>query len=130
MLKFFKQFFATNKSAAQTLSEEDLEGFSQKIHEICDNVEKKNLNYVNDTIESTSGHNNYKLVKAGAYFVKECVWTFNTHYASEFSKADYIKEFIIYCREVEDDFEKHNYDPDGVGGGTITDIMLNLSDTL
>jgi len=128
MFKFLKGLFSSQLAIEPPVTEAELATFTQIIHEICDSVEKKNLTYVNDTIESTSGHNNYKLVKSAAYFVKECVWTFNTHYASEFSKNDYFKEFVIYFREIEHGFEDHYYDPDGVGGGTLTDIIQNIGD--
>jgi hypothetical protein len=95
---------------------------------VCDSVEVKNLKLVSNTIESTSGHNNHHLVKAAVYFVKECVWVFNTEYASDYSSADYFNEFIVYIREVQSDFENRNYDPDGVAGGTVTDIVLKITD--
>ena len=61
------------------------------------------------------------------YFVKECVWEFNSEYAKDYAKSDYLNEFVIYLREVQHEFEQHHYDPDGVGGGTITDIILKIT---
>ncbi len=122
IFNFFKRFSFLKKA----LTKEDLTLFAQQINDICDSVEEKNLTLVSNTIESTSGHNNYNLVKAGVYFVKECVWMFNSEYASEYAKADYFNEFIIYIKEVLHEFEQHHHDPDGVGGGTITDILMQI----
>jgi hypothetical protein len=108
------------------LTENELTQFRDHIHQICDSVQEKNLSLVGHSIQSTSGHNNYKLVKAAVYFVKECVWTFNRNYANDYAKADYFNEFIIYIREVEKDFEQQNYDPDGACCGTITDILNKI----
>jgi len=60
--------------------------------------------------------------------VTECNWIFNSHYAKDYSSEDYYLEIIRYVREVEDDFEQRNYDPDGAGGGTITDVINALKD--
>ncbi|GAA6170695.1 hypothetical protein NBRC116592_03650 [Colwellia sp. KU-HH00111] len=69
IFNFIKRFIFPKKA----LTKEDLTLFAQQINDICDNVEEKNLTLVSNTIESTSGHNNYNLVQAGVYFVKECV---------------------------------------------------------
>ncbi|GAA6170696.1 hypothetical protein NBRC116592_03660 [Colwellia sp. KU-HH00111] len=52
---------------------------------------------------------------------------FNSEYANEYAKADYLNEFIIYIKDVQHEFEQHHNDPDGVAGGTITDIVLKIT---
>lgn len=126
MIFDFLKHFSFPKKA---LTKEDLTLFAQQINDICDNVEAKNLTLVSNAVESTSGHNNYNLVKASVYFVKECVWVFNSEYASDYSKDNYYNEFIIYINEVQHEFEQHHNDPDGVGGGTITDILMMIKRT-
>jgi len=130
VLNFLKRFNlfgkVTEQSPIEKISEQDLALFAQHINELCDNIEEKNLTLVSNTVESTSGHNNHRLVQAAGYFVKECVWMFNSEYASEYVKADYFNEFIVYIKEVQHEFEQHHYDPDGVGGGTITDIVKQI----
>ncbi len=126
MLKLFKCFSFFKSDHSQKLTKEDLTLFRQQLHNICDIVEAKNLTLVSNIIESTSGHNNHNLVKAAVYFVKECVWVFNSEYASEYSKDNYFNEFIVYITEVQHEFESRNYDPDGVGGGTITDVLNKI----
>jgi len=130
VLNFLKRFSlfgkVTEQSPIEKISEQDLALFAQQINDFCDTVEEKNLTLVSNIIESTSGHNNYRLVKAAVYFVKECVWVFNCEYAKEYAKEDYFSEFIIYIKEVQHEFEQHHHDPDGVGGGTITDIINRM----
>lgn len=130
ILSLFKRFNFFNKTfkqaPMQALTKEDLTLFAKQINDICDTVEEKNLTLVSNLIESTSGHNNYNLVKAAVYFVKECVWVFNSEYANEYVKTNYMNEFINYLREVQHEFEQHHHDPDGVGGGTITDIVNQI----
>jgi len=134
LLNIFKRFNLFKQSVTQppiqALTKEDLAKLAQQINELCDRVEEKNLTLVSNTIESTSGHNNHRLVQAAVYFVKECVWVFNSNYAGEYAIAEYTNEFIVYIREVEHEFEKRHYDPDGVGGGTITDILIKIKNQL
>jgi hypothetical protein len=119
-------FFLKELLLTIELTESELAQFSDHIHQICDSVQERNLTLVSNAIESTSGHNNHKLVVSAVHFVKECVRGFNRNYANDYAKSDYFNEFIVYTREVERDFEKKNYDPDGVGGGTITDILNKI----
>jgi len=122
MFKFFKKL----GWFSPVLTEQILADYAVQVRSICHTIEQQNLAIVNDAIETSSGHNNYKLVQAAIYFLTECNWVFNTNYAQDYSSADYFVEFIRYIREVEDDFEQRNYDPDGVGGGTITDVLNAL----
>ena len=126
IFSFIKRFIFPEK----LLTKKDLTLFAQQINDICDSVEEKNLTLVSNVIESTSGHNNRKLVQAAVYFVKECVWVFNSEYASDYSKDNYFNEFTVYINEVQHEFEQHHHDPDGVGGGTITDIINRIKTEL
>ncbi|GAA6170717.1 hypothetical protein NBRC116592_03870 [Colwellia sp. KU-HH00111] len=135
MFNFLKRFNALKKPAKnlsnQSFSDQELAQFAEVINTLCDSVEVNNLSLVSNAIESTSGHNNFKLVKAASYFVKECAWMFNNKYASDCLKgrtqqADYFNEFIIYVNEIRHEFEHNHYDPDGAGNGTITDILTQL----
>lgn len=128
LLQRLNPFKKKTTQAQPSPNTQELAQFSQHIHDVCDSVEVKNLTLVSNTIESTSGHNNHHLVKAAVYFVKECVWLFNKEYASQYHKTDYFDEFVIYVKEVQNNFEKHHYDPDGVGGGTITDIVIKVGE--
>lgn len=134
MLNFLKRFSLFGRVAEQSpiekITKEDLKQFAQQINDLCDSVEEKNLTLVSNAVESTSGHNNHRLVQAAVYFVKECVWMFNSEYASAYSKDNYSNEFIIYINEVQHEFEQHHHDPDGVGGGTITDIINQMKTKL
>jgi len=122
MFKFFKKLGWFSPA----LTEQMLADYAVQIQSICHKIEQQNLAIVNDSIENTSGHNNYKLVQAAIYFVTECNWVFNTNYAQDYSSAEYFVEFIRYIREVEEDFDQRHDDPDGVGGGTITDVVNTL----
>jgi len=124
LLNLFKR--AIKHPSIQALTEQDLAQLSQQINDLCDSVEEKNLTLVSNTIESTSGHNNYNLVKAAVYFVKKCQREFNNEYAVKCSKANYFEQFILYINKMQPDFESRSYDPDGVGGGTITDIVNQI----
>lgn len=60
IFSFIKRFIFPEK----LLTKKDLTLFAQQINDICDSVEEKNLTLVSNVIESTSGHNNRKLVQA------------------------------------------------------------------
>jgi len=129
-MKLFKYFGFFNKKtkppSIEKISEQDLALLAKQTYDLCDSVEEKNLTLVSNFIESTSGHNNYNLVKSAVSFVKKCQREFNSEYASDYSKGNYFNEFIVYIKEVQHEFEQHHHDPDGVGGGTITDIVNQI----
>ena len=104
------------------LNSEELSLHTAFIDNICNTVEEHNLGIVNDHIEATSMHNNYNLVKAGVLFVRQCLQEFEGHCIN----ADFMTMFISYIQAKAEDFELNHYDPDGVGGGTITDIVNAL----
>lgn len=51
---------------------------------------------------------------------------FNRRYAKEYTAANYWAELTHYIEEVREDFDNHYHDTDGVGAGTITDILNRL----
>jgi hypothetical protein len=121
---FLKELLLTDE-----LTENELAQFTKHIHQICDSVQERNLTLVSNHVENTSGNNNYQLVLAGVSFVKKSVGEFNTNHANDCTKEDYLNEFITYIYKVERDFDKKNYDPDGAGYGTITDISNKIKNS-
>lgn len=120
LFKRFKRVTTTKKYA----SAEELAQLTKAIQDICDEVEETNLRIVNNCVETSSGHNNYRLVQRACYFAKECVWAFG----QEHSKDEFIGSFIEYLQQSVPQFEQQYDDPDGVGAGTITDIALKLQE--
>jgi len=95
------------------------------IHNTCNTVEEKNLTFVSNRMESSSRHNNHQLVKAAVLFVRLRLDEFNESCDND----NFIEIFIAYLQEKAGDFESSHYDPDGVGGGTITDIINTLKNS-
>ncbi|WP_068545886.1 hypothetical protein [Thalassotalea crassostreae] len=135
-IKWLSLTSAAHRECAETAIEtkksianyEKIEVFEQSIYAVCESVEVKNLTIVSDSVESSSGHNNAQLVKSAIRFLKSKVSLFSAQYSSDYLGPEYRKQFIEYINKVRIEFDQFNYDPDGVGAGTITDVVFRLKE--
>ena len=92
-----------------------------KIQQLLAEIEIKNAKIVGG-VYSTSGHNNenlvYRAVGVARYRLQEILGSCDDNAL--------VSSYIKCLNTAKAEFEQNNYDPDGVGVGTLVDVELAL----
>lgn len=93
-----------------------------EIEELIDAIESNNLKIVGQGVYSTSGHNNQSLVSTATSIANAAL----ADLSFDCSDENLVEALIAQLEQRKTNFDDNHYDPDGVGAGTLMDIILKL----
>lgn len=97
-----------------------------QIIQLLNKIETQNIKIVGPGVYSSSGHNNARLVSRAVAFAEARL----AEIIDTIAQAQLIQVYSEHLYRSQNHFEREYDDPDGAGGGTLTDIINGLKKLL